>query len=132
MRCLLDRGAVYLSDEFALLDADGRVHAYPRRMTIRTPSGSERLTPDPAAKVTDPPLPVAVIALLQHQAQQAWTVQPVSAADAVLGLIANAVSVRREPARAITAFVAAVEGASVIRGSRGEAAAAADAIEALL
>lgn len=132
VRALVDRGAEYLSDEFGLLAADGRVHSYPRRMTIRTAGGSERFMPSPSRNVDDEPVAIAVIALLQHHSGGQWSVEPISAAETVLGLVANGVSVRRDPARAMTAFVAAVERAACVRGSRGESDEAADAILAMV
>src|SRR6476469_10330058 len=37
VRALLAAGATYYSDEFAVLDAKGRVHPFPRRLSLRRP-----------------------------------------------------------------------------------------------
>ena len=39
VKALLRAGAEYFSDEFAVLDTEGRVHPYPRRLSIRQPEG---------------------------------------------------------------------------------------------
>ncbi len=36
---LLQAGATYYSDEYALLDARGRVHPYPKPLSLRSPTG---------------------------------------------------------------------------------------------
>lgn len=131
VRALLEAGATYLSDEFALLTDDGRVRPYPRRMTIRTPSGSERHVPPQAAPVDAEPFPVALVALLTFDAGS-WSVEPLTPGQAVLGLVANGVSVRRAPERAMTAFAALVRSAAAVTGTRGEAAEAAEHIRRLV
>src|SRR5436309_11058754 len=36
---LVQTGATYFSDEYAVVDPEGRVHPYPRPLSIRTPDG---------------------------------------------------------------------------------------------
>ncbi len=42
---LLKRGTVYYSDEYALLDTEGRVHAYPRALMLRESGGWQTSNP---------------------------------------------------------------------------------------
>jgi hypothetical protein len=42
VRSLLERGAVYYSDELAFLEADGRVRPYPRHLMVRGHDGLAR------------------------------------------------------------------------------------------
>ncbi len=120
VQALLALGGTYLSDEFALLDTDGRVRPYPRRMTMRTATGTERTVPDRSAGVSDDPYPVGLVALLHHS-PDGWAVEEVTAGQAVLGLVDNCVSVRRDPARALAVLGAVAESARTVQGSRGEA-----------
>jgi hypothetical protein len=119
-RALLERGAQYFSDEFALLDADGLVHPYPRAMTMRTPNGSERHVPPGVATA---PRPARLVALLQYD-EKGWDVRDLTPGETTMGLIDNCVSVRRDPARALTALTALAESARGIAGTRGPADAA--------
>src|SRR5262249_29657438 len=47
VRALVAAGARYYSDEYAVLDALGRVHPYARRPSVRTPRGAEQREPVP-------------------------------------------------------------------------------------
>lgn len=131
MRALVAEGATYLSDEFALLSADGRVSPYPRAMTIRTGAGSERITPPSAAVVDAKPIRVKLVALLRHS-EDGWSAQQTPPANAILSLVENSVNVRRDPAAALRAMSAMVAGARCIAGTRGEAAEAARLIRAAI
>lgn len=118
-RALLEAGCDYWSDEFALLDADGRVHPYPRAMTIRTPSGSERHVPDSAVPADADPRAARLVGLLTFAT--AWDARDLTPGEATMGLIDNCVSIRRDPARALTALTALAESARALGGTRGDA-----------
>lgn len=122
-RALLDVGCDYWSDEFALLDAGGRVHPYPRAMTLRTLNGSERHVPDRAVPVDTAPRAARLVGLLAFGS--AWETRDLTPGEATMGLIDNCVSIRRDPARALTALTALAETAQAISGTRGDAAEAA-------
>lgn len=133
VRTLVGAGATYLSDEYALLTADGLVAAYPRPLSWRTP-GTDHRTPvtlSPAAAATDPALPVGVVVDVAW-ASATWDVRPVSKAKAALALVANCVHARREPDRSMTVVARAVESAVTLAGTRGEAGPAAQALMELL
>jgi hypothetical protein len=116
-RALLERGAQYFSDEFALLDAEGLVHPYPRAMTMRTATGSERHVPAGAATEARP---ARLVALLQYD-ERGWDVRDLTPGETTMGLIDNCVSIRRDPARALTALTAVAQTARGIAGTRGPA-----------
>lgn len=129
---LVRQGAIYLSDEFALLTLDGRVHPYPRAMTLRAPGGSVRSVPDAAAAVDAGPVPVAVIALLQHDAEAGWVVEEPSPGQATMGLVDNCVCIRRRPGPSLTALTAVAQTARLVSGTRGDAPDAAGELLGLL
>lgn len=131
VRALLECGGTYLSDEFALVAEDGRVRPFPRLMTIRDEGGSARVTPASAAHVDSDPFEVAVVASLAFDAA-AWHVEDASAADAVMAFIANGVTVKRAPNDAVAAYAAVARSASFLRGTRGEAAEAAERLVQVL
>ena len=114
---LLDAGLTYLSDEYAVLDAAGRVHPYPRPLTLRTPTGRTRRDVAAAAG----PLQVAAVAVLSHATDASWSVRSLPPGDAVLAVLADTVCARTRPIDALQAVAALVEGAIVVAGHRGEA-----------
>ena len=65
---LVRQGAPYFSDEYALIDADGRVHPYPRPLLLRDGSGYDqpRLATELGGTVAHEPLPAGLIVGVRH------------------------------------------------------------------
>ena len=130
---LLEAGAAYGSDEYAVLDAFGRVHAYPRTLSIRDEFSRRRVSAaEYGATVISTPLPVAAIAALTYQPDAVYDAHEITPATAVLRLLDNTVCAMSRPDDALTAAVAAARDATAIEGPRGDAAAAAEQLLALL
>lgn len=130
VRAFVDAGALYVTDEFALLDADGLVWPYPRRMTIRTPTRTERQMPSHAADVAGPPLPVGVVADLVYSGE--WDASPATKGQTVMALAAHALPIKHDPSRTLDSLTAVAGSAACVRGTRGEASVAIEALLALL
>ncbi len=92
---LVLRGAVYYSDEFAVLDDTGRVHPYRRPLVLR----DERRQPQDLRlmREDDPtePLPIGLIVAGAYQPGAAWRPTIVRGAQAVLPLIDSTVLARQ-------------------------------------
>ena len=120
-KALMDAGADYLSDEYAMLDADGLVHPYPRPLRLRL-DGVKIIAPPPDTRPE--PRTVALIAALQHD-DRGWSVTPLSKGEATLRLIENAVPAQTRSKETLDATTAAARTAQAITGTRGEAGEAA-------
>ena len=118
---LVEAGAEYFSDEYALLDAEGRVHAYPRSLGVRGAAAKQYIDPRSLGSVTQMPLRAGLVLLTSYRADGRWRPQRVSAARATLGLLANTLPARRRPAWALHAIRSAVEGSTCLAGARGDA-----------
>ena len=102
---LVRAGATYYSDEYAVLDARGRVHPYPTPLSIR-----ER--PDARAKKCPPealggrpgvgPLPVGSVSVTKYRQGARWRPRQLPPGRALLELLAHTVPVLRRPRAAIT------------------------------
>jgi hypothetical protein len=130
---LLGAGASYLSDEYAVLDAHGRVHAYPKPVSLRPAPGSPAIAHDPRALGDEPvvrsPMPVGAIVSCPYDPDVGnWEGTRQSAGNAAMMLVANAVGIRQAPARVMAAIGAASQDAIVLAGVRGEADEAAEAL----
>ena len=87
---LVRRGASYGSDEFAFLDADGRVHPYPRHPVLRDDAGRRRSVPlPPSANVVTAPAHMGAIVGLNYAPARPWGIARITASDAVLLLLAH-------------------------------------------
>jgi energy-coupling factor transporter ATP-binding protein EcfA2 len=121
---LLRAGATYYSDEFAVLDGRGRVHPFPKTLSVRDADGrgTARVPPeDFGAAVGTRPLPVGLVALSTYRAHARWRPVSLSAGQALLAMLPHTVPVRRRPAASLTALQRALVGAVVVKGARGEA-----------
>jgi hypothetical protein len=134
VRALLQAGASYYSDEFAVLDGRGRVHPFPRRLSIRGDSDqTSRLSAESLGSQTGTePLPIGLLALTRYKAGAQWKPKVVSPGKGTLGLLANTLVARKQPEQALATLIRAVRQAPVLAGTRGEAAETATSILHLL
>lgn len=125
---LVRAGASYLSDEFAILDARGRVHPFPKALSVRGPGGCDRHVSRPSAedlggRAGTRPLPVGLVVLAAHRPGALWSPRRLTPGEAVIELLAHTVPARLRPAASLQALERAVTQALVVKGERGEAAA---------
>ncbi len=133
VKALMERGATYYSDEFALVDARGMVHPYPRRMSLRKKRRTVRVSAaELGAESGDAPIPVGLVLDAKWREDGQWRPTPLSLGKSLLTLVRNAVTARSRPEDTFEWLSRAVKGASGIRCFRGEADEAADGIIRLM
>ena len=118
---LVRRGAVYYSDEFAVLDDTGRVHPYRRTPVLRD---ERRQVQDLRLMREDEPtepLPIGLIVAGAHQQGATWRPAVVRGAQAVLPLIDNTVLAQQESARMLRIVARVAPTVVTLRGPRSEA-----------
>ena len=120
---LLDAGATYYSDEYAVLDERGWVHPYPKPLALRTEAGEDLVKPsvEPPRGPSAKPLPVGMVVSTSYRRGGRWRPQQMSPGRGVLALLANTVPARRRPAASLRTLQQAVSHALVLQGARGEA-----------
>jgi hypothetical protein len=117
-------GATYYSDEYAVLDGAGRVHAFPASLSIRGDGGlaAYRIS---AAELTGgaavPPVPVGLVAALSYSAGARCRLRAVSTGAGALAVLGHCVPARRRPSLAVRTLGRALRDARVLVGVRGEA-----------
>ena len=128
---LVRAGATYYSDEYAVLDERGRVHPYPKPMSIRKNGGGRpmKILPEAFGGTTGVrPLPVGLVVATSYREGARWRPRQLLPGRAVMALLAHTVSVRRKPERALTTLRQVVADALLLKGARGEATEIADVL----
>jgi hypothetical protein len=118
---LVNAGATYYSDEYAVLDAGGRVHAFPRPMALREPSGTRRVTLRELGEADRPPLPLGAVVATEYRADAVWAPAGLEPAEGVMAMFAHTVRARIAPGPVLSVLARAVEGATILSGPRGDA-----------
>src|SRR5262249_10469765 len=114
VEALLRAGASYYSDQYAVLDARGRVHAYPNPLTGKP---QEAFCGQAGTK----PLPVGMVLVTQYRAKTRLRPRLLSPGQAVLALLAYTVPARLRPKVALATLRRVAASATAFRGKRGEA-----------
>lgn len=122
---LVRAGATYFSDEYALLDGDGRVHPYARPIALRTARGPRRMR---VARAAVKPLPVAMVILCRHRTNARLRLEPLSPGRAVLAILEHTVAARAQAATAMERLSRLATSARTFEGVRGDARRAAELI----
>lgn len=129
VRALLEAGASYYSDEFALFDSAGNLHAFPRPLFIRHNGTARRISASQlGARQEAATKPIAWVIVTRYKQGTHWQPRTLSRAEGMLALLQNTVAARRYPALALTVLQSSVRQARVLAGARGDAAQTADLI----
>ncbi len=124
---LVRAGAEYYSDEFAVLDARGRVHPFAKSLSIREGSCAHhevvrrRHAEELGGSRGERPLPVGLVVLASYRPGAEWRPVELTQGQAVLEMLAHTVPARLRPEASLVALERAVARATVLKGERGEA-----------
>jgi hypothetical protein len=128
---LVSRGAAYYSDEFAVLDGEGRVHPYAKPLSIRQPDEryGDRVTVDAlGAQRGEDPIDVACIVVTEFKDGAEWRPDRRPVRVGALALLTNTVPAQERPREAVRATARAAAGTIVFEGPRGDALQTAEAL----
>jgi hypothetical protein len=121
---LVRAGAAYLSDEYAPLDELGRVHPFPKTLSIVQKLGrpvTQAIEALGGIQETRP-LPVSLVVLTAYAGtERRWRPRTLSSGQAVLELLQHTVSTQRWPAQTIRNLERVAATATVLTGKRGDA-----------
>lgn len=129
VHALVEQGARYFSDEYAVVDREGLVRPWPRPISLR--DGRSRDNTPASELGWEPsfgPTRVGLVVCTRFQEGENWSPAEISAAQAVLELLDNTVSAQLEPQRALEYLPRLTTQAVCLKGPRGEAEPTARAI----
>ena len=121
---LVRAGAIYYSDEYAVLDSNGRVHPYPQPLEVRKAASvkEHKWRAEEIGGVTGTkPLRVGLVVVSRYEAGARWRPKQASPGQAIMELLANTAPARRKPEIVIATLQRAVSGATILKGARGDA-----------
>ena len=122
---LVKAGAIYYSDEYAVIDGKGLVHHYARPLSIRENgylAKAKRYKVEAlGGQAGVKPLPVGMVVVSKYTPGARWRPRDLSEGEGALELMSNTVSARRQPKAMLAAIRHVVSLAPVVKGNRGEA-----------
>ena len=120
---LVRAGATYYSDEYAVIDTQGRVHPYPRPLMIRSETGELQKIPVEAlgGRAGRQPLPVGTVLLTHYKPGSAWRPRHLSSGATVMRLLEYTLSARAAPEQALAALSRVAGDAQNLTGARSDA-----------
>jgi len=121
---LVRAGATYYSDEYAVLDEQGRVHPYPLPINMRSGAvaPSQKIPPEAlGARTGRKPLPVGLVLSTEFHPEARWRPRALSPAAAVHALLSNTVPAQLRPASVLPVLGQVARQARVLKGNRPEA-----------
>jgi len=123
VRSLVEGGAVYYSDEFAVLDEAGHVHPYARPLSFRPPEGPpiDYWVDQLGGVAGEESLPVGLVVLARYRPGAEWNPRPLSSGAGALALFEHALPAQERPDEALRHISRAIAGVAVLEGERGEA-----------
>ena len=129
---LVRLGAVYYSDEYAVLDSDGLVHPFAKPISIRGAIDAFTQTDYTLEELggiagTDRK-PVKMVLITEYRPNGRWKPRRLTAANGIIELIKNAIPIRNKPATSLNVFNQLAKSAVFIKSPRGDVSESADLI----
>jgi hypothetical protein len=123
VEALVRAGATYYSDEYAILDARGRVHPFARPLNRRTGEGGlERIAlAEIGGRAGTAPLEAGMILVTRYEPGARWRPRRLPAGRAMMELLAHTLPARARPAESLAAIARVTQSAPALKGRRGEA-----------
>jgi hypothetical protein len=131
---LVRAGAVYYSDEFAILDQDGLVHPYAKPVSVRNGGRvqSDHDIERYGGVAGTEPIEVGAVVFTQFRPGAEWNPTQLSPARGALVLLRNTMAALERSEEAMRVLKLAVDGAVLLEGDRGEADEVAQSLLAVL
>lgn len=118
-------GAIYLSDEYAIIDEDGFAHPFLKSLSVRGIAGEYRQVEIPAenfgGNLAKKPYPIALVLITEYDEKAVWQPEFLKPGKGVLEMIPHCLSVRSNPEFTLRVLNKISSRAIICKSSRGEA-----------
>jgi hypothetical protein len=119
VEALVRARADFYSDEYAMLDKEGRVAHYLEPLSVRGSQGQEEI--ELGSTAVQQPAPVGLVAMTVYKPGSSWSPRRLTAGEGVVAMMQHAVPARDRPAETLAALRLALADAEILQGERGEA-----------
>ncbi len=124
-KALVELGATYYSDEYAVIDGEGLIHPYAKTIDERltSPNHKQRLSHGeaiPGSEAGTKAIPAAMILFTQYIPDAAWDPRQLDPADALLQLLPHTFGLRSNPAKTLNVLRKMSQDALSLTGDRGD------------
>jgi hypothetical protein len=120
---LVKRGAAYYSDEYAVLDEDGLVHAFPRELSVRDSEYREKDVPveELGGEIGSEPIPVGLVLLTEYREGATWKPERLTAGQGMLEVIPHTIPRNYNAEFSLKVLNTAMRDVIILKMFRGEA-----------
>jgi hypothetical protein len=120
---LVKNGAEYYSDEYAVLDARGLVHPFPRDLSVRDGSFHEKDIPvaDLGGKVGSKPIPIGAVLLTGYDEKAEWRPETLTVGQGIMEIIPHTIPRIFNTKFSLKVLNTAVSDAIILKSPRGDA-----------
>ena len=122
---LVRLGAEYYSDDFAIADARGHVHPFPRAISMRARDASgtpyELHPSSMGAVIGDRPIQIGMVFLTKYRPHARWRPRVLSLGEGVLQTVPFTLPINRAPERSLQVLNRIARNAIIATSDRGDA-----------
>lgn len=122
---LIKKGALYYSDEYAVLDEEGLVQPFPKMLSVRGIIDEYTQLDFPAesfgGKAGEEPLPVGLVLISKYEKNAKWSIELLSAGQGIMEMLNHTVPIRYKPKFALEVLNRVAMRAIFAKTKRGEA-----------
>lgn len=120
---LIKHGALYYSDEYAVIDEKGLAHPYPKPLSIRKEgefTQTDRSVTDLGGEQGTQPIPVGMILLTQYERSAKWEPEMLSEGRGLMELIPHSLAIGSNPEFVLKVLNLITKRAIIAKSKRGE------------
>lgn len=129
---LVKRGVLYYSDEYAILDAEGFLHPFPKMLSVRGEIDDYKQVDYPVEKfggvAGTEKIRVGMVLITEYKSNARWNPKILSAANGIIETISHTVPIRQNPQFTLGVLNKIAGEAIFVKSKRGDVSKSADLI----
>ncbi len=129
---LVKRGAIYYSDEYAILDAEGFLHPFPKMLSVRGEIDDHKQIDYPVEKfggtAGTEKIPVGMVLITQYKARARWNPKILSPANGVIEMLQHTIPIRQNPQFTLEVINKIAKESVFVKSKRGDVSKIADLV----